>query len=152
MNLKEIKEMIEVMKDNDISEFKLERNGFKVLLKRGAEIVTTMAMPQGKMTSMPGTQAAPHATPQTEEKKTPEHIKEIRSPMVGTFYRAPSPESPPYVQKGQTVGLDDVLCIIEAMKVMNEIKSEIRGKIVDILVENGQAVEFDQPMFRIDIS
>jgi acetyl-CoA carboxylase biotin carboxyl carrier protein len=73
----------------------------------------------------------------------------VRSPMVGTFYAAPAPDKPPYVQKGQEIGVDEVLCIIEAMKLMNEIKSETAGKVVEILVSNGEPVEFDQPLFKI---
>ena len=87
-------------------------------------------------------------SPKKEEKEDRIHI--VHSPMVGTFYAAPAPDQDPYVTKGQSVKEGDVLCIIEAMKLMNEIKSEVSGKIVDILVENGQPVEFDQPLFKIE--
>lgn len=151
MNIKEIKEMINVMKENDITEFELERNGFKVVLKRGQTVITTPAQ-QEIILSKP-LESPKETLPEAEKKEEQlkENIKEILSPMVGTFYRAPSPESPPYIQKGKTVDPDDVLCIIEAMKVMNEIKAEMSGKIVDILVENGESVEFNQPIFRIEI-
>lgn len=93
----------------------------------------------------------PEKTPPSEEKKEEidKNMVEIKSPMVGTFYRAPSPESPPYVQVGDRVNPDTILCIVEAMKLMNEIKAELSGTILDILVENGQPVEYGQPMFKI---
>ena len=93
----------------------------------------------------------PEKTPPVEEKKEEidKNVVEITSPMVGTFYRSPSPESPPYVQIGDRVNSDTILCIVEAMKLINEIKAELCGTIVDILVENGQPVEYGQPMFKI---
>lgn len=157
MNIKEIKEMINLMKENDITEFDLEKNGFKVTLKRGQEnAVTTIASPAPQMMFQGAPNAPQAAAPAAEADSAPaalpSNVKEILSPMVGTFYRSPSPEAKAYVQKGQDVSVDDTLCIIEAMKVMNEIKAEISGKIVDILVENGEPVEFNQPLFRVEIA
>ena len=150
MNLKEIKEMIELMKENDITEFELERDGMKVALKRGARggdkeiLVQTTAL--GAIPT-PST-AVPEAV--VPPKLEAENVHFIKSPMVGTFYRSPSPESDSFVSKGQMVNPEDTVCIIEAMKVMNEIKSEIKGRILEILVENGEAVEFGQPLFKVE--
>jgi len=142
MNLKEIKEMISLMNEHGILEFQLERDGFKVVLKKS---------PTGEIAMQAPVAAPVHApvglAPQAPAKE--EGIMEIVSPMVGTFYRSSSPEVAPYVKKGQQVQEEDVVCIIEAMKVMNEIKAEVKGTVVEILVENGEAVEFGQPLFKI---
>lgn len=153
MELKEIKAIIDLMKKNDLAVFKLEKEGFKLELEAQrpvAPIVT--AAPSHPVT--PATAVAPIAAspapasaPAAETKR---EFKEIVSPMVGTFYRAPSPESAPYVQAGQDVDEETVVCIIEAMKVMNEIKAEMRGVIAEVLVENGTPVQFGQPLFRIN--
>ena len=141
------------MKKNDLAVFKLEKEGFKIELEAhrfpapsvtalpGSQVVTA-APTRGSATHAPST--APAAAP--EQKPT---LKEIVSPMVGTFYRAPSPESAPYVQEGQDIAEETVVCIIEAMKVMNEIKAEVKGVITEVLVENGTAVQFGQPLFRV---
>ncbi len=151
MNLKEIKEMIELMKENDITEFEMERDGMKVALKRGRpgqskEVIMEMAP------VMRGAQAP--ATPAASAPAAPEPVAEnvhwIKSPMVGTFYRSPSPEADAFVSKGSSVSPEDTVCIIEAMKVMNEIKGEIKGRILEVLVENGDPVEFGQPLFKVE--
>jgi acetyl-CoA carboxylase biotin carboxyl carrier protein len=141
MNIKEIQEMIKLMQENDIVEFQLERNGFKILLKRGKthEEPTPIVSQVSKQ---------PVASEKEEIKEQSKFI-EITSPMVGTFYASPSPESAPYLQVGQQVQVGDIVCIIEAMKVMNEIKSEVSGEILEILTENGQPVEFGQPLFKL---
>ncbi|MBI1883626.1 MAG: acetyl-CoA carboxylase biotin carboxyl carrier protein [Chlamydiae bacterium] len=142
MNIKEIQEMIKLMQENDIVEFQLERNGFKIALKRGkAQVEATSSS-----AIIPS-----HVSPavEKEEKIEEKRFLEITSPMVGTFYSAGSPESAPYVQPHQQIQKGDVVCIIEAMKVMNEIKAEISGTIAEILVENGQPVEFGQALFKI---
>jgi len=90
------------------------------------------------------------AIEQTKQESTSKNLIEIKSPMVGTFYRAPSPESPPFVEVGQNLDVGQVVCIVEAMKLMNEIKSEIKGKVIEALVENGHPVEFGQPLFLIE--
>jgi len=151
MNIKEIKEMINVMKENDINEFEMEKDGFKIKLKKcghvtvAQESVVMQPQPIAQMT--PATapaEAAPAAQPADDP-----NVETIRSPMVGTFYKAPAPDADPFVTTGQKVSSGDTLCIIEAMKLMNEIKAEMAGTIVEVLVENGQAVEFDQPLFKI---
>ena len=146
MTIKELKEMINLMQEHGLVELELERNGFKVRLKKGASgaivqeeaSLTPRMSHEGKLT-----QIAP-SVPIEEA-----GITVVRSPMVGTFYVSPASDAEPFVNRGKEVKQGDVLCIIEAMKLMNEIKTEISGKVVDIMVENGQPVEFDQPLFKI---
>ena len=145
--MKDIKAIIDLMKKNSISEFELERQDFKIKLKRGANasvgaIEETMGfVPAGLPSIAQAAISAPHAATNGE--------LEIKSPMIGTFYRAPSPEAANYVEIGVEVHPESVVCIIEAMKVMNEIKAEVKGIITQILVENAKPVEFGQPMFKI---
>lgn len=145
MNFKELKELIALMNENQLAEIELEREGMKVRLRKiGAGtpvfVETSHAVPAHPASTAPGSSEAPAKPSGTE----------IKSPMVGTFYRAPSPEAPPFVEVGQTIEVGQVLCILEAMKLMNEIKAEIRGKILQILVENAQPVEFGQPLFLME--
>jgi len=150
MNIKEIKEMINLMNENSLMELEIEKDGMRIRLKKTSGQTETLHGPivieREKTPSPPETV---NQKEQTVEKTAPKTI-EIRAPMVGTFYRAPSPEAPPYVEVGQVLEVGQVVCIIEAMKLMNEIKSEIRGKIVEILVENTEPVEFGQPMFLVE--
>jgi acetyl-CoA carboxylase biotin carboxyl carrier protein len=156
MDLKEIKAVIDLMTRHGLSEFELERADFKIRIKRapGGEWVTsaTPAVPSAAPApvSLAVVPALP-TTPLKEGQTTPAvaPIKHIFSPMVGTFYSAPTPESPSYVKVGDEVKEDTVVCIIEAMKVMNEIKAEIAGVIVEVLVQNGRPVEFDKPLFSV---
>jgi acetyl-CoA carboxylase biotin carboxyl carrier protein len=156
MNLKELKELIEMLKGTDISEVEIERSGVKVRLRKGGDVTFHPAMP--RMEYPPAAIVAP-AVPETQAPAAPaekpaEPAKSshtmVTSPIVGTFYRSSSPDKPPYVEVGDTVKNGQVLCIIEAMKLMNEIESETAGKIVQILVENGQPVEYSQPLFVIE--
>ena len=149
MNLKEIREMISLMNDNDLIEIEIERSGSKVKLKKASaqEFVAVQKAPVEYAASVQA-QAAALAT---AAEKSNANRKGIKSPMVGTFYRAPSPDSAPYVELGQVVDKGQVVCIIEAMKLMNEIKSEVKGKIVEIPIENAQPVEFDQTLFYIEV-
>ncbi len=154
MNLKELKELIELLKDTDISELEIERSGVKVRLRKGGDVTFHPAMP--RMEYPPAAIVAP-AIPETGKpavEKVPEPVTtnqiKVTSPIVGTFYRASSPDKPPYVEVGDIVKKGQVLCIIEAMKLMNEIESEASGKIVQALVENGQPVEYGQPLFLIE--
>ena len=155
LDLKEIKAIIDLMKKNDLAVFKLERDGFKLELEvhRPSPSPVALAYPQIATPSVypaaPGVASArPSASGQAADQTT-ESYKEIVSPMVGTFYRAPSPDSAPFVEVGQEVTEDTVVCIIEAMKVMNEIKAEVSGSILEILVENGTPVQFGQSLFRV---
>ena len=152
MDLKDIKAIIDLMKKNSVSEFELEKQDFKIRLKRGMNGGGVLAsqVDDGQSgvsyvpapLSLPTTVSAVSAAPATVE-------PEIKSPMIGTFYRSPSPESGSYVEVGSEVNPDTVVCIIEAMKVMNEIKAEVKGVITQVLVENAKPVEFGQPLFKI---
>jgi len=137
------------MKKNDLSVFKMENEGFKITLKKntGFQPVTTYAAPPAAAAPAPPAGAAPVALSATSEEEA--GGKEIVSPMVGTFYMAASPESAPFVTVGQQVAEDTVVCIIEAMKVMNEIKADIKGIITEVVAENGKPVQFGQALFKI---
>lgn len=152
MTLKELKEMINLMEEHGLSELEVEKEGLKIRLKRGpsGKVVSETIPMSGTIPSAPHAQAVP-AVGQQVARDTVEDANGviIRSPMVGTFYSAPAPDAAPYVAKGKRVNEGDVLCIIEAMKLMNEIKSDVGGILSEILVENGQPVEFDQPLFKI---
>jgi oxaloacetate decarboxylase alpha subunit len=155
MNLKEIKELIEMLKDTDISELEIERSGVKVRMRKGGDVTFHPVMP--RMEYPPAHITAPavaSAAPAPAAEKAAEPVKtnqiKVTSPIVGTFYRASAPEKPPYVEIGSVVKKGQVLCIIEAMKLMNEIESEAAGKIVQILLENGQPVEYGQALFVIE--
>jgi acetyl-CoA carboxylase biotin carboxyl carrier protein len=151
VDLKDIKAIIDLMKKNSVSEFELERQDFKIRLKRGPNggvagpaydenpAVAYAAPPAAPGLAPPAPPAALPATPELE----------IKSPMIGTFYRAPSPESAPYVEPGTEVNPETVVCIIEAMKVMNEIKAEAKGIVTQVLIDNAKPVEFGQPLFKL---
>ncbi|MCM8781852.1 MAG: acetyl-CoA carboxylase biotin carboxyl carrier protein [Candidatus Omnitrophica bacterium] len=150
VNLKEIKELIALMNENNLTELEIEREGLKVRLKKlfeGGFEQRVEAIPP-KYTPQPVQEIAA-AMPKKAEEPTKKFI-EITAPMVGTFYEAPSPESPPYVEVGSEIIPGQILCIIEAMKLMNEIKSEVKGKIVEKLVENAQPVEYGQVLFLVE--
>ncbi len=149
MDLKDIKAIIDLMKKNSISEFELERQDFKIKLKRGAGPVSQSEEVSAPI-SAPQIAAGPAGASPVPVPIAPTNgDTEIKSPMVGTFYRAPSPEAANYVEIGTEVGTDTVVCLIEAMKVMNEIKAEVKGVVTQILVENAKPVEFGQPIFKI---
>lgn len=146
MTIKELKEMINLMNEHGLTELEIEKNGEKIRLKKGLSGTIeheAAALPQ--VSAQTGKQLQPVPSSPVEDP----NLITVRSPMVGTFYAAPAPEAEPYVTRGKEVNEGDVLCIIEAMKLMNEIKSEMRGRVVDILVETGQPVEFDQPLFKV---
>jgi len=150
VDLKDIKAIIDLMKKNSISEFELERADFKIRLKRG---VNGAASPYedaaNTFLSAPAAVPVAGASTQAQSAASAGAELDIKSPMIGTFYRAPSPESAPYANIGSEVNPETVVCIIEAMKVMNEIKAEVRGVVTQVLVENAKPVEFGQPLFRI---
>jgi acetyl-CoA carboxylase biotin carboxyl carrier protein len=152
LELKDIKAVIDLMKKNDLSVFEMEKDGFKLKLQKGAGDQTVFAAP-------PVAPTAPAAAATAESSAAPapaappaekgEALKDIVSPMVGTFYRASSPESPPFVDVGKEVTEETVVCIIEAMKVMNEIKAETKGVIAEVVAEGGKPVQFGQVLFRV---
>jgi acetyl-CoA carboxylase biotin carboxyl carrier protein len=147
MNIKEIKEMINLMNENNLMELEIEKEGMRIRLKK-----TGAGEAAGGPFIIEKEVLAEKAAPAAKGQAAPPSLQtaEIKSPMVGTFYRAPSPEANPYVEIGQVIEPGQVICIIEAMKLMNEIKSEIKGKITEILVENAEPVEFGQPLFLIE--
>jgi acetyl-CoA carboxylase biotin carboxyl carrier protein len=152
LELKDIKLVIDLMKKNDLSVFKLETEGFKIVLERGTggsyTVLTTPPAPL-PLAAPAAAPAAPSAAAPTPAKPAVAEGHEITSPMVGTFYEAASPESPPYLKVGDTVSEETVVCIIEAMKVMNEIKAETKGVVLEVLAQNGKPVQFGQPLFRV---
>jgi acetyl-CoA carboxylase biotin carboxyl carrier protein len=155
VDLKDIKAIIDLMKKNSISEFELERQEFKIKLKRGQvtasgeEMPTQVYMPQMALPAPSASTQQSAVSNAVPVPPAPSTDIEIKSPMIGTFYRSPSPEAGSYVEIGSEVTPDSVVCIIEAMKVMNEIKAEVKGVITQTLVENGKPVEFGQPMFKV---
>jgi acetyl-CoA carboxylase biotin carboxyl carrier protein len=149
MYIKEIKDMISLMNDNNLAELEVEKDGMRIRLKKsGVGYEKTVEFVSHAAGESPAHQPAAQAAPQ--EKARAANTIEIKSPMVGTFYRSPSPETAPYVNVGDTVEVGQVLCIIEAMKLMNEIKSEVKGRIIDIHVENADPVEFGQVLFVVE--
>lgn len=150
VDLKDIKAIIDLMKKNSISEFELEKQDFKVRLKRG-NIGGPVAYEDGppmQQLAAP-VQVATSVAPALVQPVAGSGDAEIKSPMIGTLYRSPSPEAAPYVDVGSEVGPDTVVCIIEAMKVMNEIKAEARGVITAVVAESSKPVEFGQTLFKI---
>jgi acetyl-CoA carboxylase biotin carboxyl carrier protein len=161
MNQKELKELIEFLIEKDIAEFELERGDVKVKIKRAAE-PAPMALPDSRYFAMPtaapgmpappptsgrvdlAADAAPAAPPEPEETL---HI--VKSPIVGTFYESPSPGSPPFVKVGDVLAVGQLLCIVEAMKLMNEIECDVAGELVKKLVANGQPIEYGQELFVV---
>jgi oxaloacetate decarboxylase alpha subunit len=153
MNLKEIKELIDMLKNTDIAELEIERSGVKVRLRKGSDLpipsMHRMEYPPAAIIA-PAVAEAPVAAAEKAAEPAKANVAKVSSPIVGTFYRSSSPDKPSYVEVGDTVKKGQVLCIIEAMKLMNEIESETAGKIVQILLENGAPVEYGQPLFVIE--
>lgn len=148
MDLKEIRALIDLMKKNGIAVFKMERGDFRITLKTAEGLtpqVTALSSPLPVATSA----AAPSLSQVESEIAPQEGNKEIVSPMVGTFYAASSPEAPPFVEVGKEVTPETVVCIVEAMKVMNEIKAEVSGRITEVVAQNGKPVQFGQTLFRV---
>ncbi|OUM95120.1 MAG: acetyl-CoA carboxylase, biotin carboxyl carrier protein [Firmicutes bacterium ZCTH02-B6] len=148
MNLESIKELIELISKSAIDEFELEAEGFKVAMRK-----LSAAVRPAPVTVQAEPAPAPAAPAPAAESKAPakdDRFVQITAPMVGTFYRAPAPDAEPYVKVGDIVEVGQTLCIIEAMKLMNEIESEVRGRVTEILVENAQPVEYGQPLFVLE--
>ena len=148
MNLKELKELITLFEEAEVTELEIEREGIKIRLKKGNDKIDAHAIVPSGATVTP---VISEKEEKVEKKKEAEEtLVKIEAPMVGTFYSSPSPEAPPFVEEGAVIEKGQVLCIIEAMKLMNEIKSEVKGKIKKILVENGHTVEFGDSLFLIE--
>lgn len=161
MELKEIKELIKLVSEAGVSEVEVERGDFKISIKKVEEktIVTTspvyQAAPQVIAAAPAPVAAAPVSTermeaPASKPAETASNLITIKSPMIGTFYKTPSPDKPAFVQVGDEIKPGKVLCIVEAMKLFNEIESEVSGRIVKVLVENASPVEYDQPLFLVE--
>ena len=156
MNVKEIKEMVNLMNENGLVELEIEKEGMRIRLKKitsGSEGFSGPIVVERQALGLAERQAiADIGTKQIIESSKETLVKtlEVKSPMVGTFYRSPSPEAAAYVEVAQIIEPGQIICIIEAMKLLNEIKSEVRGKILEILVDNAEPVEFGQPIFLIE--
>jgi acetyl-CoA carboxylase biotin carboxyl carrier protein len=154
MELDQIKAIITMMKENDLSEFQMEQDGLKIRIKRGPEgfqqaISVPAPPPVGAVPPLSATPTVLPTPAATAPAAVPSDAKFVTSPMVGTLYRAPAPDAPPYVEVGTVVDEETVVCIIEAMKVMNEIKAEMKGVITEVLAENAKPVEFGQKLFAV---
>lgn len=150
MNLKELKELIELMNENGLTELEVERDGMTIKLKKSSETGSIHPVAYTIPTIPTSAAARPASEAPAAAPAAVSNLKDVKSPMVGTFYRAPSPEAAPFVEIGQTVEVGQVVCIVEAMKLMNEIKSDVRGKVIEICVDNAEPVEFGQVLFRVD--
>ncbi len=151
MDIKVIKQVVDLMKRSELSEFELEEEGFKLRLSRQTgetQIIQAAPIAAAPVAAAPAALAAAPAAPAAAPAEEV-GISVIKSPMVGTFYISASPESPAFAKVGGKVGSDSIVCIIEAMKVMNEIQAEISGTVTEVLVENGDAVEYGQPLFKV---
>ncbi len=149
-NLKKVRELIDLMKENDLVEIELSDGDHKIHLKRPQPMMMQVPMPSGQPAAAPAPPPAAGQKPQAEMAFPEESgLTEIRSPIVGTFYAASNPEADPYVKPGDKVTPETVVCIVEAMKVMNEIKAETAGTVVEVLVKDGQSVEYGQTLFKV---
>lgn len=148
MNIKKIEEVVRLMEKHNLTEISIEEEGMKIHLQKGAggHIEKAVHMPGHILTH------SAHKTESAPEKEEVKNTIEVKAPMVGTFYKSPAPDAAAFVDVGSAVKDGDVLCIIEAMKLMNEIKSEVKGKVVDVLVENGEPIEFGQALFLVEPS
>lgn len=156
VDIKEIRSLIDLMKKNGVAVFKMERDGFKITLKTSEATVSHSVVTSQPMLAYSGPAAQPTSASEPDASAPAPAAApaasggiEIKSPMVGTFYSSPSPDSPTFVSVGQEITPDTVICIIEAMKVMNEVKAEVAGTVTEICAENGKPVQFGQVMFRL---
>ena len=154
MNFKEIKELIEILDKSSLTEINIEDKGNIVNLKKETEIITPQVSQQPMQQIAPqqpavSNQLDTQSSDDTSASQENDNLKTINAPMVGTFYKSPSPEESPYVQIGDSVSNESTVCILEAMKLFNEIQAEVTGEITEILVEDGQMVEYGQPLFKV---
>ncbi len=148
MELKDIKAVIDLMRKNDLLVFEMEKDGFRLKLQKGSGELPVYSAAAPQLAPAPAA-SAPGEAPAAAAPEKGGALKDVVSPMVGTFYRASSPDTPPFVDIGKEVSEESVVCIIEAMKVMNEIKAETKGVIAEIVAENGKPVQFGQVLFRV---
>jgi acetyl-CoA carboxylase biotin carboxyl carrier protein len=158
MDLEIIKKLVKIVDSSSVTDLEIEESGLKIKIAkkiRSSQVVTQAQIPVASAQSIiqpTASVAGEGAKQKTEAEPVAANLHEIRSPIVGTFYRAPAPDADSYVQVGSVVSPGSVLCIVEAMKLMNEIESDISGKVVKILVENGKPVEYNQPLFLIELA
>ena len=158
MDIKEIQHLIKFVAKSGASEVKLEMEDIKITIKtgkgeHGSETTIVQALPSAPIAATPVVSEQPAAAPPVEKPASEnDNYVTIKSPIIGTFYRKPSPDKSNFVEVGSTIGEGDVLCVVEAMKLFNEIESEVSGTIVKILVDDSSPVEFDQPLFLVDPS
>ena len=152
MKIKEIQEIINFIKKSDLDDVSIETENIKIRVKKNNGNITTIEQPKVVKTEIqPQAPPVENKVPEEKKEKTSNNII-IKSPMIGTFYRSPNPESDPFVSEGDSIKVGQTICIVEAMKLFNDIESEISGKIVKILVDDNSPVEFDQPLFEVDPS
>ena len=151
MKIKEIQDIINFIKKSDLDDVSIETENYKIRVKKNNGNYTTTELPKEVKVSAPQTQ---QKVKKVEEKKesTSSNNLIIKSPMIGTFYRSPNPESDPFVSEGDTIKVGQTICIVEAMKLFNDIESEVSGKVVKILVDDNSPIEFDQPLFEVEPS
>ncbi|HKB86417.1 MAG TPA: acetyl-CoA carboxylase biotin carboxyl carrier protein [Ignavibacteriaceae bacterium] len=153
MDLNLIRKLVKLVDSSEVTDLEIEENGLRVKIAKKIRGIHAISQPQ---ILSPSQSVSPPSEndekTKSEKEETKEKLHEIHSPIVGTFYRAPAPDADPYVQVGDTISQGSVLCIVEAMKLMNEIESDVNGKIVKILVENGKPVEYNQPLFLVQTS
>ena len=153
MDIKKIQELVKIVTKSNIGEIRIEEKDFKITIKQKREVVQGYAALQPMQQQLPPQQAASKPeTPKKEEAPKEDNLLTIKSPMIGTFYRQAGPGKPIFINVGDDVTSGQVVCIIEAMKLFNEIESEVSGKIVKVLVEDASPVEFDQPLFLVEPS
>lgn len=152
MDLNLIRKLVKIVDTSGITDLEIEEEGIKIKVAKKNNNTQNIVLPQTVIQAEPAESTSPSATAEkvSDEIIPPENFHEIKSPIVGTFYRAPAPDADAYIQVGDSASSGTVLCIIEAMKLMNEIECDISGKVVKILVENGQPVEYNQPLFLIE--
>ena len=150
MKVQELQEIVKLMENSGIAELSLEEENLKLSLKRECKAPEVVTVAQPMVAPLPPEMHLP-AAPAVQAPKEDKNVFIIKSPMVGTFYASPSPDSAPYVTEGSQVSSDSVVCILEAMKVMNEVRADCSGKIVEILAKNGTAVEYGQPLFKVQL-
>jgi len=150
-DVRKIRQLVALMTDHDLTEMDIQQGDVRIQLRRACASITPLAVPQMvAVAPPPATRAVEAPAAEMPVARDVSRFAVVKSPMVGTFYAAPDPDSPPYVKVGDHVGPETTVCIVEAMKVFNQIPAELAGKIVAVLVENGQPVEFGQPLFRVD--
>ncbi|MEE9430245.1 MAG: acetyl-CoA carboxylase biotin carboxyl carrier protein [Melioribacteraceae bacterium] len=148
MDINEIKKLIKIVESSEINSFSMQEGNLKIKISKNGKVVNAIAPAQVVQPQVIATEVPQQVETKEEAKDDNSHI--ILSPIVGTFYRAPAPDADSYVKVGDSISSGSVLCIVEAMKLMNEIESDVEGKIIEILVEDGSPVEFNQPLFKIE--